>query len=218
MYHTQQTTSGTRNTLQSDVNPDSQPYVPKDPSLNPESLPSITSMSLPGLPPSRHSPESRAAMNANISSSSSASHSYSHPHSHSYASEVDYPSTRSQYGTNTGMLQLNYATRDNRLPSQSDPYYHPNMPSRPSLTAEDFVSQLDSALMPDPYGSSIRESQSSRSPEHPDEDDTAESRRARREKPRIELAPDQPLTTQGKPRARVYVACVQWLVHLIKAH
>ena len=32
----------------------------------------------------------------------------------------------------------------------------------------------------------------------------------RREKPRIELAPDQPLTTQGKPRARVYVACIQW--------
>ncbi|KAF5382644.1 hypothetical protein D9615_002795 [Tricholomella constricta] len=34
-------------------------------------------------------------------------------------------------------------------------------------------------------------------------------RKARREKPRIELAPDQPPTTQGKPRARVYVACVQ---------
>lgn len=32
----------------------------------------------------------------------------------------------------------------------------------------------------------------------------------RREKPRIALAPDQPLTTQGKPRARVYLACVQW--------
>lgn len=32
----------------------------------------------------------------------------------------------------------------------------------------------------------------------------------RREKPRIELAPDQPPTTQGKPRARVYVACIQW--------
>ncbi|CAL1713148.1 unnamed protein product [Somion occarium] len=31
----------------------------------------------------------------------------------------------------------------------------------------------------------------------------------RKEKPRIALAPDQPLTTQGKPRARVYVACVQ---------
>ncbi|KAG6903252.1 hypothetical protein C0995_000147 [Termitomyces sp. Mi166 len=31
-------------------------------------------------------------------------------------------------------------------------------------------------------------------------------RKSRREKPRIELAPDQPPTTQGKPRARVYVA------------
>ncbi|GLB38529.1 putative GAL4-like Zn(II)2Cys6 (or C6 zinc) binuclear cluster DNA-binding domain [Lyophyllum shimeji] len=34
-------------------------------------------------------------------------------------------------------------------------------------------------------------------------------RKPRREKPRIELAPDQPPTTQGKPRARVYVACIQ---------
>uniref|UniRef100_A0A8H7XLV5 Zn(2)-C6 fungal-type domain-containing protein n=1 Tax=Psilocybe cubensis TaxID=181762 RepID=A0A8H7XLV5_PSICU len=34
-------------------------------------------------------------------------------------------------------------------------------------------------------------------------------KKARREKPRIELAPDQPPTTQGKPRARVYVACLQ---------
>ncbi|KAJ7442636.1 hypothetical protein FB451DRAFT_1057345 [Mycena latifolia] len=34
-------------------------------------------------------------------------------------------------------------------------------------------------------------------------------RKSRREKPRIELAPDQPPTTQGKPRARVYVACIQ---------
>ncbi|KAF8967057.1 hypothetical protein BDZ97DRAFT_1804957 [Flammula alnicola] len=34
-------------------------------------------------------------------------------------------------------------------------------------------------------------------------------RKPRREKPRIELAPDQPPTTQGKPRARVYVACLQ---------
>jgi hypothetical protein len=37
-------------------------------------------------------------------------------------------------------------------------------------------------------------------------------RKSRREKPRIELAPDQPPTTQGKPRARVYVACLQWFV------
>jgi hypothetical protein len=40
----------------------------------------------------------------------------------------------------------------------------------------------------------------------------------RREKPRIELAPDQPLTTQGKPRARVFVACVQWFVSVRSSH
>ncbi|KAI9573643.1 hypothetical protein HD554DRAFT_2167211 [Boletus coccyginus] len=31
----------------------------------------------------------------------------------------------------------------------------------------------------------------------------------RRAKPRVELAPDQPLTTHGNPRARVFVACLQ---------
>ncbi len=36
--------------------------------------------------------------------------------------------------------------------------------------------------------------------------------RSRREKARLELAPDQPLTTQGKARTRVYVACIQWCV------
>lgn len=35
-------------------------------------------------------------------------------------------------------------------------------------------------------------------------------KKTRREKPKIALAPDQPPTTQGKPRARVYVACLQW--------
>lgn len=39
------------------------------------------------------------------------------------------------------------------------------------------------------------------------------SNKSRRDKNRIELAPDQPLTTQGKPRTRVYVACVQWRVN-----
>lgn len=38
----------------------------------------------------------------------------------------------------------------------------------------------------------------------------ARSRKTRREKPRLALAPDQPPTTQGKQRARVFVACVQW--------
>ncbi|KAL0069865.1 hypothetical protein AAF712_003135 [Marasmius tenuissimus] len=37
-------------------------------------------------------------------------------------------------------------------------------------------------------------------------------RRKSRQKPKIELAPDQPTTTQGKLRKRVYVACLQWYV------
>ena len=37
-----------------------------------------------------------------------------------------------------------------------------------------------------------------------------QNRKPRRDKPRIDLAPDQPPTTQGRRRARVFVACVQW--------
>lgn len=44
------------------------------------------------------------------------------------------------------------------------------------------------------------------------------SRKTRREKPHIELAPDQPPTTQGRPRARVYVACLQWYDQLYNTH
>lgn len=47
---------------------------------------------------------------------------------------------------------------------------------------------------------------------------TSQPRKSRRAKPHIELAPDQPLTTQGKPRARVYVACIQWSVLLVPSY
>lgn len=115
---------------------------------------------------------------------------------------------------------LNYVTRDPRLASETDSYYRSNMMSRPPVAAVDFVSQLSSALIHDPPAPSNAESRSSRSPEQPDEDadDTADARRTRREKPRIELAPDQPLTTQGKPRARVYVACLQWFVRFFESY
>jgi len=39
-------------------------------------------------------------------------------------------------------------------------------------------------------------------------------RKTRRERPRIKLSPDQPPTSKGAPRARVYVACLQWSVCL----
>lgn len=38
----------------------------------------------------------------------------------------------------------------------------------------------------------------------------SQSRKSRRDKMRIELSADQPPTTQGRRRARVFVACVQW--------
>jgi hypothetical protein len=37
-----------------------------------------------------------------------------------------------------------------------------------------------------------------------------QTRKPRRDKPQIDLASDQPPTTQGRPRARVFVACLQW--------
>ena len=39
---------------------------------------------------------------------------------------------------------------------------------------------------------------------------SGKTRKRRPPKPRIELSSDQPLTTQGKPRSRVYLACLQW--------
>ncbi len=38
----------------------------------------------------------------------------------------------------------------------------------------------------------------------------AQTRRSRKDKTHIELSADQPPTTQGRPRTRVFVACVQW--------
>ncbi len=37
-----------------------------------------------------------------------------------------------------------------------------------------------------------------------------QTRKPRRDKPQIDLALDQPPTTQGRRRARVFVACLQW--------
>jgi hypothetical protein len=36
------------------------------------------------------------------------------------------------------------------------------------------------------------------------------ARKPLKDRPRLDLAPDQPPTTQGRPRARVFVACLQW--------
>jgi hypothetical protein len=46
-------------------------------------------------------------------------------------------------------------------------------------------------------------------PDTPDVE-SHQARKLRKDKLRIELSPDQPTTTQGRPRARVFVACLQW--------
>jgi hypothetical protein len=38
----------------------------------------------------------------------------------------------------------------------------------------------------------------------------ARARKPLKDRSRIHLAPDQPPTSQGRPRARVFVACLQW--------
>ncbi|KAI6039316.1 hypothetical protein EDC04DRAFT_2686115 [Pisolithus marmoratus] len=83
--------------------------------------------------------------------------------------------------------------------------HSPNYITRPRPIA-------DPPLVPSPS----HPTQSSQSPPQTQEssptageESSTKLKKSRRMKPRIELAPDQPLTTQGKPRARVFVACVQ---------
>lgn len=81
------------------------------------------------------------------------------------------------------------------------------------------LSQHHSGTLPEPSSALTAHSEHSGesefwSPNPQGSPDPQRPRKARREKPRIELAPDQPPTTQGKPRARVYVACLQWYAPL----
>jgi hypothetical protein len=57
-------------------------------------------------------------------------------------------------------------------------------------------------------------------PDTPDvvHSESHQTRKLRKDKLRIELSPDQPPTTQGRPRARVFVACVQWCAPSPRRH
>lgn len=104
--------------------------------------------------------------------------------------------------------------RDHYAPLSSPTYYasadalgysYPQsnrMPDTPSVASHSSSSHSPPAPPEQPLSPLVDK------PGHPFA--SSRSSQKRREKPRIELAPDQPLTTQGKPRARVYVACVQW--------
>jgi hypothetical protein len=110
--------------------------------------------------------------------------------------------------------------------SYSSQLSQPLMPTLPQLGRDDLTANLDISTLipnysPEP-SSTVTTSPSTHSstssseawkmppPEVEQPEPTPRPRKPRREKPRIELAPDQPPTTQGKPRARVYVACIQW--------
>ncbi|KIJ64647.1 hypothetical protein HYDPIDRAFT_112046 [Hydnomerulius pinastri MD-312] len=208
MYYTQQTTSETRDTLLTDP-ANSQPYNSK----HSQPLPSISSMSLPGLPhsPRNHQlPDYRGPYDGHYSSGPSGPHPYSSSH---MPGELDHHSSslnRPQYGVDAPT----YQDRDHRFISQQESFYRSGS-SRAPPEVDDFTSQLDPSLMLSqqttylPRGHSTAESSSSHSPEATEDTSASRPRKTRREKPHIDLAPDQPLTTQGRPRARVYVACVQ---------
>lgn len=117
---------------------------------------------------------------------------------------------------------------DLRLPSsatyrsQSEEDHRPVLPNLPQLSRGEttfhtnghgsphstFLSEPESALTAHSDHSGDSEFWPTAVQEHAP--NPSRPKKARREKPRIELAPDQPPTTQGKPRARVYVACLQW--------
>ena len=120
---------------------------------------------------------------------------------------------------------------DRRPAGTADAYqaYHYSAPARVHLAGIDralvmhTVKSIDGFAPPPPYPSLSAPGPSS---EHSGDSDawpdaahptTAAAvhdmykpKKPRRDKPRIALAPGQPPTTQGKPRARVYVACQQW--------
>jgi hypothetical protein len=109
--------------------------------------------------------------------------------------------------------------------------HHTTLPLLPQLITKNLDSAVDTAVLlgsnmgcaPEPNSttttSSCGDSPYREIKHWPDggkdsqNDHSPRARKARREKPRIQLAPDQPPTTQGKPRSRVYVACIQWYVN-----
>jgi hypothetical protein len=153
----------------------------------------------------------------------------SQPHeAHGHLPKVDYlqpdlhsPSHPRTKNPHFGSGDINYTPRLNH-------HTHTTLPPLPQLITENLDSAVDTSMLmassmgyvPEPNSASSSEESPPRETEQwPgsggdfQNDHPSRPRKPRREKPRIQLAPDQPPTTQGKPRSRVYVACVQWYVN-----
>ncbi|CAK5284071.1 unnamed protein product [Mycena citricolor] len=103
-----------------------------------------------------------------------------------------------------------------RLPMDQFDYPVPRGPPTAVTSRLSDMARIDTSMQyPAPLLSSQPASASSvdlsgdSDPWSPLRESASRQRKSRREKPHIELAPDQPPTTQGKSRLRVYVACLQ---------
>jgi hypothetical protein len=146
---------------------------------------------------------------------------------HGHLPNVDY--FRPELHPPSQFRSKNLHSGDMQHISRLNHHTHTTLPSLPQLITANLDSAVDTSMLmsnmghaPEPNSATTSSStESTHRQSEPWSDSARESqndnipraRKPRREKPRIELAPDQPPTTQGKPRSRVYVACVQWYVY-----
>lgn len=143
---------------------------------------------------------------------------------------VDYFQPERHSPTQFRTRSLHLGSGDAQYTSRPKHHIQTTMPLLPQLITEnlDFAADTPTVMdsntgcAPEPNsttttsscGNSPHRESKQWSSEATQDDHPPRVRKARREKPRIQLAPDQPPTTQGKARSRVYVACVQWYVNL----
>lgn len=107
-----------------------------------------------------------------------------------------------QFGMNGDHKNADSAQTSYNLPYQdASTVTTPSPPSLISSTDGPEVAWSSSLLSDSPHVGLPSSNSTSNQPQ---------PRKSRKEKLRIELAPNQPPTTQGRPRARVFVACLQW--------
>ncbi|KAJ3777956.1 hypothetical protein FB446DRAFT_715701 [Lentinula raphanica] len=155
---------------------------------------------------------------------------YSHPqievhNKHSYPYPSHYSSSSGDFSPVTPTVYAEHSSQqtfDPQINHRTDAAPHTESlilgsQESPTSTTSIFPGHADYSLgiEPVPYASEYSPSTSSLSHswlptvDHTSATVQSPKRKPRRERPRIALAPDQPPTTQGKPRARVYVACIQ---------
>lgn len=150
-----------------------------------------------------------------MSCSAVASSSMTDHHNTSYHPEIsfstDSPHLDSAHGGEPSMLSqldMGYDDRDSDSAVQDNfnpmPYPDSSSTASPSSLAASSTEYPGTSSPPFPLSDNLEpEFVHSTSPQ-------PRARKPLKDKARIDLAPDQPPTTQGRPRARVFVACMQW--------